>query len=75
MTVIVFSSAGRRTDTHTRSSPGSSKPAQLLALIAETWRRRRSRTWLTELDDRMLKDIGITRADVEWEANKPFWMP
>jgi len=21
----------------------------------------------------MLKDIGRSRADIEWEANRPFW--
>jgi uncharacterized protein YjiS (DUF1127 family) len=27
------------------------------------------------LDDRMLRDIGLARADVENEAGKPFWRP
>jgi len=26
-----------------------------------------------ELDERMLKDIGITRSDAEFLMNKPFW--
>ena len=42
--------------------------------VREAWRRRRSRTYVTQLDDHMLKDIGITRAEAEWEANKPFWL-
>jgi uncharacterized protein YjiS (DUF1127 family) len=29
---------------------------------------------ISELDDRQLKDVGISRAEAEWEANKPFWM-
>jgi uncharacterized protein YjiS (DUF1127 family) len=38
------------------------------------WRRRtRERAQLGELDDRMLKDIGLTRADAEFLINKPFW--
>ena len=37
------------------------------------WRRHRSRVSITSLNDGMLKDIGLTRADVEYEANKPFW--
>lgn len=38
------------------------------------WRRRsRDRAQLTVLDDRMLRDIGLTRADAEFLANKPFW--
>jgi uncharacterized protein YjiS (DUF1127 family) len=28
---------------------------------------------LASLDDAMLKDIGITRADVDQETAKPFW--
>ena len=38
------------------------------------WRRRiRGRAELAELDDRMLKDIGLTRTDAEFLSNKPFW--
>jgi uncharacterized protein YjiS (DUF1127 family) len=35
--------------------------------------RARQRRALLGLDDRMLKDIGLTRADVEGESRKPFW--
>ena len=44
-----------------------------LALIRETWRRWRSRQHLTVLNDHMLRDIGVTRAEAEHELNKPFW--
>ena len=38
------------------------------------WQERSNmRKHLVEMDDRMLKDIGISRADVRWEAAKPFW--
>jgi uncharacterized protein YjiS (DUF1127 family) len=38
------------------------------------WRRRsRERSELAALDDRMLKDIGLTRTDAEFLSNKPFW--
>ena len=44
-----------------------------MTLLGE-WRRRiRERNQLVQLDDRMLADIGITRADAEFLANKPFW--
>jgi uncharacterized protein YjiS (DUF1127 family) len=40
------------------------------------WRqRRRSRLHLMALDDHLLRDIGISRADMEQEVFKPFWMP
>jgi uncharacterized protein YjiS (DUF1127 family) len=35
--------------------------------------RSRQRSPLDRLSDRMLKDIGISRADVDFEARKPFW--
>jgi uncharacterized protein YjiS (DUF1127 family) len=39
-----------------------------------TWRERvRTRRQLLMLDDRLLKDIGITRLDAQGEAEKPFW--
>jgi uncharacterized protein YjiS (DUF1127 family) len=35
--------------------------------------RRRQRSALDRLSDHMLKDIGVSRADVDFEARKPFW--
>ena len=38
------------------------------------WRRRaHERRQLAGLSDLMLQDIGITRGDAEFLANKPFW--
>jgi uncharacterized protein YjiS (DUF1127 family) len=38
------------------------------------WRRRsRDRRALAMMSDRSLRDIGVTRYDATWEANKPFW--
>lgn len=40
------------------------------------WRERsRQRRALLELDDRLLSDIGIGRAEAEREAVRPFWDP
>ena len=33
----------------------------------------RSRHQLAQLDERMLRDIGIDRATARFEATKPFW--
>lgn len=42
--------------------------------LLRAWRQRRdSRIALARFDERMLRDIGITRADALREANKPFW--
>jgi uncharacterized protein YjiS (DUF1127 family) len=39
-----------------------------------TWHERaRQRRQLRTLSDRMLRDIGLTRADVMAESSKPFW--
>jgi uncharacterized protein YjiS (DUF1127 family) len=45
-----------------------------LAAEFREWRHRaRSRRELARLDERMLKDIGISRVEVELEVRKPFW--
>jgi uncharacterized protein YjiS (DUF1127 family) len=42
--------------------------------FAGAWRdRRRQRLALGRLDDRLLRDIGMSAADVEHEITKPFW--
>ncbi len=35
--------------------------------------RRRQRRLLAGLGERMLKDIGVTRSEAQFEAAKPFW--
>ena len=36
--------------------------------------RQRSLHQLAQLDDRMLKDIGLSRADVDGEVQKSLWV-
>ncbi len=57
-------------------------PLTTLALKAATgalntlylWQSRfAERQHLGALDDRLLADMGLSRADVEGEAGKPFW--
>jgi len=44
--------------------------------IMMIWQERgEQRCALKELDSRQLKDIGISRADADREAHKPFWLP
>ena len=45
--------------------------AIMLAVACQ--QRVRERRALAALDDRMLRDIGISRADAERETSKPFW--
>jgi uncharacterized protein YjiS (DUF1127 family) len=35
--------------------------------------RARERRALAELDDHLLRDIGVSRAEAEREITKPFW--
>jgi uncharacterized protein YjiS (DUF1127 family) len=42
--------------------------------VVNVWRQRlRSRQELVMLDDRALRDVGLTRYDALQEARKPFW--
>jgi uncharacterized protein YjiS (DUF1127 family) len=42
--------------------------------LLSIWRRRlRERRELAAMDDRGLRDIGLTRYDAYCEASKPFW--
>lgn len=49
-------------------------PVARLVAAPGDWRRRvRSRAELLRFTDRQLRDIGVTRADVQREHAKPFW--
>lgn len=37
------------------------------------WRRLNTRRVLLKLNDQQLRDIGLSRAQAEREANLPFW--
>jgi uncharacterized protein YjiS (DUF1127 family) len=44
------------------------------AMAVLTWQDRvRQRQQLELLDQRMLRDIGLTRVDIDLETRKPFW--
>ncbi len=47
-----------------------------LVQLLSVWRTRAvQRQTLSSLDDRLLKDIGLARNDVDREVMKPFWRP
>lgn len=61
---------GARTLAPYPNCSGVAGPRHILA----TWRDRiRSRWKLAQLDPYLLKDIGLTRQQVEAEIAKPFW--
>jgi uncharacterized protein YjiS (DUF1127 family) len=52
----------------------SALPALFETLVA--WQERASqRHHLASMEDRLLQDMGISRADAEHESSKPFWRP
>jgi uncharacterized protein YjiS (DUF1127 family) len=51
----------------------SAWPQLLFSLILDWQDRSRQRYLLQTYDDHMLRDIGLSRADVAREAGKPFW--
>ena len=67
MTVIPFE-VPRRQRSAARGVAG-----RILTTWREWRRRAHSRAELAGLDDRMLKDIGLSRGDAEFLSNKPFW--
>lgn len=53
---------------------GLREAAHRAATLLREWRRRqRDREALAALDERALRDIGLSRADAEFIVNKPFW--
>jgi len=47
--------------------------SRISVMLHEWHRRRRDRAELAALDERMLRDIGVSRTEVLHEINKPFW--
>lgn len=57
-------------DTH----PGRAGTVRNLVRRVVFWMElAESRRRLRQLDERMLRDIGVDRADAEREARRPFW--
>ena len=56
-----------------RDTPPPSRYQRLLGVLKTAWHRHRSREILAQMDDFALRDIGLTRTDAHYEANKPFW--
>ena len=48
-------------------------PARVLDRLLIWQERAAERAHLASLDDRILKDIGISRSQADIEARKPFW--
>lgn len=57
--------------THSLPGPLLSSPHQI---VRRWWQRARQRHALRDLDDRLLADIGVSRAAANQEAARIFWI-
>jgi uncharacterized protein YjiS (DUF1127 family) len=67
-----------RTLAWTRIDARSRRPGGLADFVENVlaWHdRARQRRVLAALDERMLRDIGLSRGEVETEVRKGFWAP
>lgn len=60
-------------------APGDVRRTNPLNSVIETllvWQERaHQRRHMASLDTRILKDVGLTRGDIDAEIAKPFWRP
>ena len=64
--------SGGRNSIYSRQRPAFD-PISIVRLMG-LWRQRaRERRQLAQLDDRQLRDIGVSPIDIEREIIKPFW--
>ena len=73
MTAIHLHTTGARRHRRDALDALSDATGWVFATVREWRRRSRDRAELATLDHRMLVDIGLTEADREFLANKPFW--
>ena len=57
----------------TATLPRAARTISLMARLVGMYECARSRVHLARLDDAMLDDLGLSRADVARETAKPFW--
>lgn len=62
-----------RVPDHTRPRRVAARLHAIVTAIAHGLRQRRERRHLVALSDDLLRDIGLTRGDVEREYERPFW--
>jgi uncharacterized protein YjiS (DUF1127 family) len=56
-----------------RTKAGNGLVTRLLDQFGSWLDRARQRRHLSQLDDRLLRDIGVSRAEVEHEISRRFW--
>lgn len=48
-------------------------PTRFVEMVQSWWERSEQRSHLARLDDRMLRDIGVSHAEADRESEKWFW--
>ncbi len=62
------------TNRHALILPSFGKLTSLVFNALSLWYRRiEERRQLLEMSDEILRDVGLSRADIQREAAKPFW--
>ena len=64
---------GRAAVSGMTSSQAHGPLVRFTALLAAARRRARDRVEVAHLDDRDLRDLGVSRAALAYELNKPLW--
>lgn len=62
-----------RTSVAPRPAGATTRPVGWVGFLRKVMQAIETRQHLLEMDDRMLKDIGLGRADAEEEANRAPW--
>jgi uncharacterized protein YjiS (DUF1127 family) len=53
------------------SGPGRAGITSLITRVVRHWNDRRTVHAMSQLDDHLLADIGLTRADLDWALHQP----
>ncbi len=69
----VIGTAARTTAPAHLGAVAAAVGGRILAIVATWHARAKERRALATMNDNELRDIGITRADVWAEMDKPFW--
>lgn len=56
---------------HQAHFSGAQPGTGLLTSLIDNWRARRAVRRLEQLDDQLLRDIGVSRGDVAWAGHLP----
>ena len=73
MSSKTWSETGRRTRTSDRRDGTQDILRAFLRGLATSFRNARERRDLANLSEHSLRDIGLTRSDVDLELRKPVW--